>query len=93
MHCHLGMSPTCRLVPVVTDPINSRMGSNVYTFRKLLSEHPDQSLQRISLIGIGGVTSKEAVMRMRRAGASAVACATALGIHGIDIFQNLNEGL
>ena len=32
-------------------------------------------------------------MRMRRAGASAVACATALGIHGVDVFRKLSEGL
>ena len=66
---------------------------NVYMFRKLLSEHPDPSLKRISIIGIGGVNSKEAVARMRRVGASAVACATALGMHGVDVFRKLNEGL
>jgi len=45
------------------------------------------------VIGIGGVSTKEAVSRMRHVGASAVECATALGIHGVGIFEELNEGL
>ncbi|KIJ45099.1 hypothetical protein M422DRAFT_167156 [Sphaerobolus stellatus SS14] len=85
-------------VPTVTgglagEPIHALALGNVYSFKKLLSEHPDPSLQRIVLIGIGGVSSKEAVKRMRRVGASVVECATALGIHGVGIFKELNEGL
>ena len=30
--------------------------SNVYTFPTLLKEYPDQALQRITVIGVGGVT-------------------------------------
>ncbi|KAF8531045.1 FMN-linked oxidoreductase [Gautieria morchelliformis] len=85
-------------VPTITgglggEPIHALSLGNVYSFRKLLSEHADPSLRRICIIGIGGITSKEAVVRMRRVGASAVACATALGTHGVDVFQKLNEGL
>jgi len=75
------------------DAIHALSLGNVYSFKKLLSEHPDVSLRNISIIGIGGVTSKEAVGRMMCAGASAVACATALGTHGIGVFERLNQGL
>lgn len=66
---------------------------NVYSFRRLLSEHPDLPLQQMAIIGVGGITSPEAVMRMRSVGASAVACATVLGTYGVDVFQRLNSGL
>ncbi|KAF8588462.1 FMN-linked oxidoreductase [Ramaria rubella] len=82
-------------VPTVTgglagEPIHALSLGNVYSFRKLLSQHPDPSLRRISIVGVGGVTSKEAVARMLHVGACAVACATALGTHGVDVFKELN---
>lgn len=58
-------------------------------FKNMLSGHPSPSLRRIDLIGIGGVTSKDARERMVKAGASVVACATALGLHGVGVFKDL----
>ncbi|KAF8525225.1 hypothetical protein BU17DRAFT_42136 [Hysterangium stoloniferum] len=75
------------------DAIHPLSLGNVHSFKKLLSEHPDLSLRNISIIGIGGVTSKEAVRRMICVGASAVGCATALGTHGVGVFERLIQGL
>jgi dihydroorotate dehydrogenase (fumarate) len=63
---------------------------NVYTLRRLLDAHEEISLHEISIIGVGGVTTKEAHVRMRRAGACVVACATILIRYGVDIFEKLS---
>ncbi|THH30189.1 hypothetical protein EUX98_g4027 [Antrodiella citrinella] len=62
---------------------------NVHTFSQLISKHPDPAVQRIKIIGIGGVTSPEAVKRMHAAGAHAVGCATFLGHQGVKAFELL----
>jgi dihydroorotate dehydrogenase (fumarate) len=61
---------------------------NVYTLRRLLDKH-ESSLREISIIGVGGVTTREAHVRMRRAGASVVACATILVQNGVEVFEKL----
>jgi dihydroorotate dehydrogenase (fumarate) len=63
---------------------------NVYTLRRLLDAHEEISLHEISIIGVGGVTTKEAHVRMRRAGASVVACATILVSNGVGVFEKLS---
>jgi dihydroorotate dehydrogenase (fumarate) len=63
---------------------------NVYTLRRLLDAHEEISLHEISIIGVGGVTTKEAHVRMRRAGASVVACATILIRNGVGVFEKLS---
>ncbi len=63
---------------------------NVYTLRRLLDTHEEISLREISIIGVGGVTTREAHLRMRRAGASVVACATILIRNGVSGFQKLS---
>jgi dihydroorotate dehydrogenase (fumarate) len=63
---------------------------NVYTLRRLLDKHEETSLREISIIGVGGVTTREAHVRMRRAGASVVACATILVRNGVGVFQKLS---
>jgi dihydroorotate dehydrogenase (fumarate) len=63
---------------------------NVYTLRRLLDTHEEFSLHDISIIGVGGVTTREAHARMRRAGASVVACATILVRNGVGIFEKLS---
>lgn len=63
---------------------------NVYTLRRLLDAHEDISLREISIIGVGGVTTREAHIRMRRAGASVVACATILVHSGVGVFEKLS---
>ncbi|VDC02031.1 unnamed protein product [Peniophora sp. CBMAI 1063] len=64
---------------------------NVYSFRRLLDAHQDAALRDIQIIGVGGVTSREALARMRVAGASVVACATFLGREGLRAFEILSS--
>ena len=64
---------------------------NVYTFSKLLSGSTDPAVRRIVIVGIGGVTTAAAVSRMKRAGASVVACATLLGREGVQAFEILSQ--
>jgi dihydroorotate dehydrogenase (fumarate) len=64
---------------------------NVYRFSqslKLLQE-AQSSASKIKIIGVGGVTSKEAKERMIKAGADAVACATLFGREGVKAFEIL----
>ncbi|EJD04414.1 FMN-linked oxidoreductase [Fomitiporia mediterranea MF3/22] len=64
---------------------------NVYTFSKLISSSGDVAVQRISVVGIGGVTTPAAVARMRNAGAKVVASATLFGREGIRAFELLSQ--
>ena len=63
---------------------------NIYTLRQLLDTHEETSLREISIIGVGGVTTRAAHVRMRRAGASVVACATILVREGVSVFEKLS---
>lgn len=63
---------------------------NVYTLRRLLDAHENASLHEICIIGAGGVTTRAAHLRMRRAGASVVACATILVREGVGVFEKLS---
>jgi len=63
---------------------------NVCTFVELLASAEDEMLRGIKIIGVGGVTSPEAAVRMRRAGASVVGCATLLGKLGVTAFERLS---
>jgi len=64
---------------------------NVHTFTRLLEGN--MALQDVKLIGVGGVTSPEAVHRMRKVGADVIACATLLGKEGVGAFERLSAGL
>jgi dihydroorotate dehydrogenase (fumarate) len=59
------------------------------TISSILVSSPIAAVKHIGIIGVGGVTSPAAYKRMRDAGATAVACATALGVNGIGIFEKL----
>jgi dihydroorotate dehydrogenase (fumarate) len=59
------------------------------TISSIIASSPIDAVKRIGIIGVGGVTSAAAYKRMREAGATAVACATALGINGVGIFEKL----
>ncbi|KAH8992090.1 hypothetical protein EDB92DRAFT_628783 [Lactarius akahatsu] len=63
---------------------------NVYTLRRLLDAHTDTSLCDIWIVGVGGVTTREAHARMRKAGAAVVACATVLLREGVSVFEKLS---
>jgi dihydroorotate dehydrogenase (fumarate) len=66
---------------------------NVYRFSQSLKglkkDHSPAS--RIKIIGVGGVTSKEARERMIKAGADVVACATLFGREGVKAFEILSR--
>lgn len=66
---------------------------NVFTFAQLLRgpEARYASLSKVRIIGVGGVTSKEAAERMRKAGADVVACATYYGKEGVRAFECLSS--
>ena len=66
---------------------------NVFTFKQLLNskEANTAGLGDVRIIGVGGVTSKEAVVRMRQAGADVVGCATLLGKEGVQAFEILSK--
>lgn len=63
---------------------------NVATFRKMLDEHADT--ENVMIIGVGGVEDRAGFERMRKVGAEAVACATALGRYGVDVFERITKG-
>lgn len=63
---------------------------NVATFRKLLDENTDT--ENIMIIGVGGVEDQAGFDRMRKVGAEAVACATALGRYGVGVFEKIAKG-
>ncbi|KIX95447.1 uncharacterized protein Z520_08964 [Fonsecaea multimorphosa CBS 102226] len=63
---------------------------NVATFRKLLDRDP--STKDIMIIGVGGVEDKDGAERMRKVGAEAVACASALGRYGVSVFERITKG-
>ena len=66
---------------------------NVFTFKQLLTsdEAITAGLGDVRIIGVGGVTSKEAAARMRQAGADVVGCATLLGKEGVRAFEILSD--
>ena len=66
---------------------------NVFTFKQLLNSNEaiTAGLGDVRIIGVGGVTSKEAVVRMRQAGADVVGCATLLGKEGVRAFEILSK--
>jgi dihydroorotate dehydrogenase (fumarate) len=61
---------------------------NVSTLRRLLDEH--QETRDVIVIGVGGVEDKDGYERMRKVGAGAVACATALGREGVGVFAKIS---
>ena len=73
------------------EAIHSLSLGNVYTFSQLLAKSEDPCMNRIVIIGVGGVTTPAAVSRMRKAGAQVVACATLLGRMGVRAFEILSS--
>lgn len=65
---------------------------NVHAFSNLLSVHDKKAMRNIAIIGVGGVTTIEAVHRMHSAGAKVVGFATLLGREGVKSFEMLSRG-
>ncbi|RDB29173.1 putative dihydroorotate dehydrogenase A (fumarate) [Hypsizygus marmoreus] len=72
---------------VAGDALHALSLGNVYTFSQLLNNPENALLKGISIIGAGGVTSKEAAERMRKAGAAIVGSATLFGKEGVRAFE------
>ncbi|KAE8446946.1 hypothetical protein EG329_011428 [Mollisiaceae sp. DMI_Dod_QoI] len=66
---------------------------NVRTIRSMLDASPHPDIQRIAIIGIGGVSDAAGFKRMRSVGAAAVGVGTALGREGVGIFEKISSGL
>lgn len=62
---------------------------NVKTLRSMLDE---KGLERVGIIGVGGVGDRAGFERMRSVGADVVGVATALGREGVGIFGRILEG-
>ncbi|KAG5642502.1 hypothetical protein DXG03_002699 [Asterophora parasitica] len=93
----LDTSPSPFAVPtglggVAGDALHALALGNVYTFAQLLRDPSNAFLRDTVIIGVGGVTSKAACDRMRRAGAAVVGCATLLGKEGVTAFEIIADG-
>ncbi|EMD41605.1 hypothetical protein CERSUDRAFT_110176 [Gelatoporia subvermispora B] len=71
------------------DPIHFLALGNVRAFAQALNQSPDTAMHDVRIIGVGGVTSRAAADRMRDAGATVVACATLLGMKGVEALAEL----
>lgn len=70
-------------------PIHALSLGNVYTIRQMLDAEP--KLKHIQIIGVGGVNDKDGFNRMKHVGAYAVGVATALGVKGIKVFEEIAQ--
>jgi dihydroorotate dehydrogenase (fumarate) len=68
-------------------PLHALSLGNVHLIRKLLLSH--KALQHIQIIGVGGVSDRRGVQRMRCAGADFIAVGTALAMNGLNVFHNM----
>lgn len=75
------------------DSLHALSLGNVHTFHQLLhrDSQTDSDLRNISIIGVGGVTTPDALARMRKAGASVIGAATLLGREGVKAFELLSQ--
>lgn len=61
---------------------------NVYTLRQMLDQDP--KLKDLQIIGVGGVNDRAGFERMKKVGADFVGVATALGVKGIKVFEEIS---
>ncbi|KAL2261407.1 hypothetical protein VTK26DRAFT_4225 [Humicola hyalothermophila] len=73
-------------------PLHPLALGNVCTIRRMLDERADK-LGHVRVIGVGGVLDAGGYRRMRAVGAHAVAVATGLGLKGLPVFGEIEEGL
>lgn len=72
-------------------PIHALSLGNVYTLRQMFDQHP--ALKSLQIIGVGGVNDAAGFKRMQSVGADFVGLATALGVKGISVFKEIQQGL
>ncbi|OOS00241.1 dihydroorotate dehydrogenase [Haemophilus paracuniculus] len=61
---------------------------NVYTLRQMLNQH--EALKSIQILGVGGVSDIHGYRRMKAVGADFVGIATAIGVKGIAVFEEIH---
>lgn len=66
---------------------------NVKTIRALLDASTHADVRGIQILGVGGLSDTAGYKRMVAAGASVVGVGTALGRHGIKVFETITNGL
>lgn len=86
-----GTTGTAGMGGMAGPPLHPLALGNVATIRRLLNE--SNELSKIAIIGVGGVSDGQGYKRMRSAGASAVALATALGIEGPGVFSKIEKDI
>jgi len=86
---NLGFAVPTGLGGLGGDSLHALALGNVFNFKQRLSKA--KGLENTKIIGIGGVTSKEAVKRMRTAGADVTGSATLFGKLGVHAFKVLGE--
>jgi dihydroorotate dehydrogenase (fumarate) len=64
---------------------------NVFSFSTALKASSNLGLKEIRIIGIGGVHDARGAKRMHAAGAEVVGLATALGTHGVEVFEKIRK--
>ncbi|GAW25681.1 putative dihydroorotate oxidase [Rosellinia necatrix] len=72
-------------------PLHPLALGNVATLRRLLDAAPQT--RHVVILGVGGVTDAAGYRRMRSVGAVAVGVGTALGVRGVKVFGEIEEGL
>lgn len=100
--CCLYLDPTDNSTPVLNSANGTGIGGlagaalhplalgNVATLRHDLDMH---GLEKVAIIGVGGVADAQGFRRMENVGADAVGVGTALGSEGIKIFDKIFDGL
>ncbi|KAF2088936.1 FMN-linked oxidoreductase [Saccharata proteae CBS 121410] len=70
-------------------PLHPLALGNVRSIRMGLDQH--ENLRDVQIIGVGGVGDRAGFDRMRKVGAAAVGVGTALGMHGVGVFESIAE--
>ncbi|KAL6300301.1 hypothetical protein BKA93DRAFT_903568 [Sparassis latifolia] len=94
-------SPTAALAPALPPGLGGLGGAlihplalgTVFALSRALAAHPSAAVRNVGIIGVGGVLDAPGARRMRAAGATAVACATALGARGVGVFAEIRPGV
>jgi dihydroorotate dehydrogenase (fumarate) len=73
-------------------PLHPLALGNVATIRRTLDEHPVE-LGHIRIVGIGGVLDSAGYARMKAVGAAVVGVGTGLGLKGLDVFKEIENGI
>ncbi|GAW19755.1 hypothetical protein ANO14919_092440 [Xylariales sp. No.14919] len=85
------LSPALGIGGLAGAPLHPLALGNVATLRRMLDAAPET--KHVVVLGIGGVADAAAYRRMRSVGAAAVGVGTALGIKGLGVFKEIENGL